>query len=385
MQKTIYYSLISATLIIIIITICYIYLFQKNNKESSLHVHLEHTKLSTTTLNSIGAISPVGKAGGVDPLAIAKNMTTDMSLSTLKRERAKIFYARNISESTPVGQSDERRLTFTDSYTSLYEVAKYSTDTFNRVKAYTSMSYLYLESCSLDDWLIYSIKPVMQEEEYKNFESASYGSRDVLVSRILLHFNLEANKLGDDRFVKILVASEYLRLAERSKKYITKNEYSDLLTLASKYIAESEKAPDVIAVAEFDKIESKRRTLMVKTKLSLENKLANSKDLERELEDAINESNLLHLRLGAGAYNTENNLRYIYASYLWGKGKDANLTKIKEILAPIFTKEYEENAAGWVYGISLKENSPQFADLKEMAKVYPELKDFLMRHNWKFN
>lgn len=369
MQKKYLYLTSALAGTFLVITLGYIFAFMKKNSTD---------KPANASTTASGVILDIA-----EPLGVAKSMSNDYTKSTSTREMGQLYYARNIPETTPVGQSDERRKIFNESYTTLYSLGRYSKTPFISAKAYASFNYLYLESCSLDAWLITALTPLLPPAELQALQKKSYGSDRILVHRILLDFNLKADKAYPDKYTKVVVANEYIYLANRIKSRIPAKEHEDMLKTAAKYLAESEKLEIQIIVNDFEKIDLTRRSLSVKVNLALAG-LYPKANLSKELEKGIMESASMHSSVSGGSFNNENNIRYLYASYLWETGEKKNLETIKQVLSPSFSSVYENNAAGWVYGISLKENDPGYAYLKEISKEFPELKTFLMKHGWKF-
>lgn len=369
MQTKYLYLISTLAGIFIIITLGYIFIFVKKDTEDKV-------VNATSTL-------PVAVLDIAQPLAVAKTMSTDASKSTSTREMGQLYYARNIPETTPVGQSDERRLIFNESYTTLYSLGRYSKTPFISAKAYASINYLYLESCSLNTWLLSALTPLLPPADLQAMQKKSYGSEQILAHRILLDFNLKADKTYPDKYTRVVVANEYIYLANLTKTKISSTEYTAMLKTAARYLEESDKLETLIIISDFEKLDLTRRTLSIKVNLALAG-LYPKTNLNKELEKGITESASMHRVIPAGSYNNENNIRYLYASYLWKTGGEKNLEVIKQILSPTFTAEYENNAAGWVYGLSLAHNDPAYSHLKEISEDFPELKTFLMKHGWKF-
>lgn len=309
-------------------------------------------------------------------LKTAKEMYTNESLSDKDRETAKVFYYRNTSDLTPVGQSEERKKNFIEGYISLYDIYKNGKDERNKARAALSLSHLYLESCSIDDWLIEATKLfdnnllISLSKDIKNDKAIAHA--------ILSSVSSEANDKYYDKALVVVIAENNVRLAELKK--LSKEDYKNVLVSSTKEIENVKNSTSTLISSTFDLLSTDRKILTIL--LSAESKgIKTGINIEKEYRRQLD--NTKQGEPASGAYVNEYNLRYLYASYLWNKGGGLNIDKIKKELDVTFTEEKIKNAPGWIYGISVSEKSPLYSFLKPMSKEYPELASFLKKHGWK--
>ncbi len=315
-------------------------------------------------------------------LEISKKISEDPTSSQQERDSAQLFYYKNLSDLTPSGLSEDRHKNFIDSYITLYNLYKNGSSPDIKAKALLSYSYLYTESCSTNAWLHEAFE-IVDSETFKRIKQESESNNREMSSRILLDVLLKANSLLEDKSISINIAENKIRIANSlySRNKITRNEYQDTLKGIVSSAPSMQAASSVLENSPFQLISMDRKIFSMYVRAANEGVRIEGVDIDQEFKRQLAKTIETRSTSREGAYTNENNLRYAYAGYLWNSTKDQN--KIKEVLAPSFTKDNESNSAGWIYGLSVSENRDLYPYLKDLAKVYPELRDFLKRHGWK--
>ncbi len=311
-------------------------------------------------------------------LEMTKKIAADEKFSQKERESARLFYAKNLSDATPVGLSEERYKNFKASYLDLYDLYKGGSSQEIKARALLSFGYLYTESCSTDAWLQESFE-IIEPAKFLELEQKSKGNKEALSSLILLDLYTKASELQQDKSIVINLAEERISSSARldRKNYPTVVKESLLLVQGVK------DATSTLETSPFHQMALDRK--MFSMYLTALRQGIEIKDFNPDIEFERQLSNTLAARplVREGSYTNENNLRYTYAGYLWSQGKTKNMKRIKEVLTPSFDIENEKNAVGWMYGLSVSENRNLYPYLKELSKEFPELKEFLLRRGWK--
>jgi hypothetical protein len=308
-------------------------------------------------------------------LAVAKNMSQDKSKTELEREAARLLDAKNASDLTSVGLSEDRHKNFVDSYVTLYNIHKNGKSEKNKAKAGLSFLYVYGQSCSVDDWLIEAAS-LFNKDMVLGSKTDKPEDKKVLSYKILSKILSEINY--QDKAIAVALAETNMRLARLEK--VSKQEMQNILLKNISNIKSLENSTSTLETSSFDMLDTERKILTMI--MSAENNGIDTKlNIEQEYNDQIQKTE--KAKPAEGAYVNEYNLRYLYASHLWSKGGKKNIEKIKEVLAVTLTEEKTKNAPGWIYGISVAEKNPFYQFLKPISKEYPELADFLKKHGWK--
>ena len=309
-------------------------------------------------------------------LEIAKGVIKDPLKTPVQKETAKLFYAKNASDLTPVGVNEERKKNFIDSYVSLYNIGINGIEPKNRAKALLSFEYVYRESCSVDDWFLEAVGLFNKEMLVRNQTETS--NKKLVSYRILSELLTSALKESNDKSIVVTLAEVNIELAILEN--LTNDDFSKISLDSINNIYKVKESTSNLDTSLFAKLDIDRKILSVI--ISSENNKVNTKiNIEDEYKKQI--QNTKDSFPAEGAYVNEYSLRYMYSSYLWNKGGKSDLSKIKEVLDITFTDEKVKNAPGWIYGISVSQENPSFQFLKPMSKEYPELADFLKKHGWK--
>lgn len=374
MKKYYYYLL----LVITIISFAVITYFAVKNARSFISSKIDNNKLYKNSREV--EFSPDLDQKSL--LEISKKISEDTASPKKVRDSAKLFYAKNVTDLTPVGLSEDRHKNFVDGYISLYELFKNGETPEIRAKALLSYSYLYLESCSNDEWLQEAFL-ILKPETFREIKATSTNKEEIS-ARILLDVLRNSDGVYKDKAITVNIAENTMVLAKLGKSRMSKEDSEAILneiltSVTNVYFSTSTLEKSPFGVMSLDR-------KMFDILLYIASEGGEKKipfDIDKEFQRQLSTTLGYRATSKLGSYTNENNLRYGYARYLYKVDKVKNLNKIKEILGPSFSEENEKNSPGWMFGLSVSENRSRYLFLKELAKTYPELRSFLKRHGWK--
>jgi hypothetical protein len=297
----------------------------------------------------------------------------------------KIVFANNNLEKTAPGTDEMRKQAVMTSYKTLFEVVnnnEYSPTA--RGTAMQGISYIYLESCSIDEWFTEAVS-LYDPATYQKFATGSSTQKTQLAETFDTHYQKEALSLVKSYYNQMNLAVSLLS-SITNKTPATEKEallrQADALYKDYKNNGNSKGFYDSNAFFAGRKLELELRYLITL------NKLKPSADLKKQIPE-IGYAHITEIAkesyASPGQKLTESFLRIRLGAFLFDTYGASRNKEIATLLRPIYQPETIPHIQGVIFGLKSNENTSQvLKSIKQYSQGDKELKTFLMGIGWKY-